>query len=77
MLSSGKTTGDGPPDLAFGLHPFQVPTMNKWKFFIGASILVAGLLIKLGAPLEAIAAGLFLAGLSVWKIEQHARRPSR
>ena len=77
MLSCGKPQAPRPPDLAFGLHPFPAPTMNKWKFFIGSSILVAGLLIKLGAPLEAIAAGLFLAGLSVWKIEQHARRPSR
>ena len=39
----------------------------NWKFFIGACILVAGLLLKAGAPLFAIAAGMVLAALWTWK----------
>jgi len=39
----------------------------KWKFFIGASILSVGLLIKLGAPLVPIALGLAVAAFLTWK----------
>lgn len=38
----------------------------KWKFFIGASILSVGLLIKLGAPLVPIALGLAVAAFLTW-----------
>jgi hypothetical protein len=37
----------------------------NWKFFIGASILVGGLMLKV-APVWAVAAGLLLAGLVNW-----------
>lgn len=36
----------------------------SWKFFIGASILSAGLLIKVGAPLVPVAVGIALAALA-------------
>jgi hypothetical protein len=39
----------------------------KWKFFIGSSILVAGLLIKIGAPVVAIALGIAGAAFLNWK----------
>jgi len=39
----------------------------NWKFFIGASILTAGLLLKFGAPLVAVAAGIAGAALFKWK----------
>lgn len=39
----------------------------NWKFFIGASILAAGLLLKFGAPLVPVAAGIALAALLKWK----------
>ena len=37
----------------------------NWKFFIGASILAGGLMLKV-APVWAVAAGLVLAGLVNW-----------
>ena len=39
----------------------------KWKFFLGASILSAGLLFKLGAPLVPVAIGLAAAAFLTWK----------
>jgi hypothetical protein len=38
----------------------------KWKFFIGSCILVAGLLLKLGAPVAAIALGIAGAAFLNW-----------
>lgn len=38
-----------------------------WKFFIGASILTTGLLLKFGAPLAPVAAGILLAAIVKWK----------
>jgi len=48
--------------------------MSKWKFFLGSSILVAGLLLKIGAPLVPIAIGLLLAGVFTWKRERWTKR---
>ena len=39
----------------------------KWKFFIGSSILVAGLLIKFHAPVVAVALGIAGAAFINWK----------
>jgi hypothetical protein len=39
----------------------------NWKYFIGSSILVAGLLIKLGAPVIAIALGVAGVAFINWK----------
>jgi hypothetical protein len=39
----------------------------NWKYFIGSSILVAGLLIKVGAPVVAVALGVAGAALINWK----------
>ena len=39
----------------------------KWKFFVGSSILVAGLLIKFGAPVLAVALGIAGAAFVNWK----------
>jgi hypothetical protein len=39
----------------------------KWKFFVGSSILVAGLLIKFGAPVFAVALGIAGAAFINWK----------
>ena len=39
----------------------------NWKYFAGASILAAGLLIKLGAPLVAVAAGIAAVAFINWK----------
>jgi hypothetical protein len=52
----------------------------KWKFFIGSCILVAGLLLKAGAPLVPIAAGMAIAGLVTWRMQRRtdgAPRSSR
>ena len=38
----------------------------KWKFFIGSCILVAGLLLKVGAPLFAVALGIAGAAFVNW-----------
>ena len=39
----------------------------NWKYFIGSSILVAGLLIKFGAPIAAVALGIAGAAFINWK----------
>ena len=39
----------------------------KWKYLIGASILTAGLLIKVGAPLVPIVLGIAMAVLLNWR----------
>jgi hypothetical protein len=43
------------------------------KLFVGACILVGGLLLKLGAPVPAIAAGVVLAAMWNWKRARLAR----
>jgi hypothetical protein len=40
---------------------------GKWSLFVGAAILVVGLLLKVGAPAESILAGVVLAALVTWK----------
>ena len=42
----------------------------SWKFFIGASIVVAAALIKVGVPVFPIAAGLVTAGLVTWMLQR-------
>mgnify|MGYP001027139317 CR=1 FL=1 len=44
----------------------------NWKLFIGASILVVGLMLKAGAPLFTIVLGVGLAAFDSWL----TRRPS-
>jgi hypothetical protein len=41
--------------------------MKKLKYFLGASILAAGLVLKAGAPLVPVAIGLAFAALVTWK----------
>jgi hypothetical protein len=41
--------------------------MKKWQYFIGASILAAGLLLKAGAPLVPIVLGLAVAAFLTCK----------
>ena len=47
--------------------------MRKWKYFLGASILAAGLALKAGAPLVPIGLGLAAAAYLTWK---KAERPA-
>jgi hypothetical protein len=47
------------------------------KLFTSACILVGGLLVKFGAPLPAVAAGMALAAVFEWKRGAIARRPGR
>ena len=42
----------------------------NWKFFIGASILAVGLLLKVGAPLVPLALGVSLAAVVNWKTQR-------
>ena len=51
--------------------------MTKWKFFIGACILAAGLLIKAGAPLVPVVIGILLAAVVTWKSERRTNRLHR
>ena len=44
--------------------------MGKWKYFIGASILAAGLVLKAGAPLVPILLGLAVAAFLTWRQSQ-------
>jgi hypothetical protein len=41
----------------------------NWKFFVGASILVVGLLVKVGAPLVPIAVGIAIV---TWKMQRRS-----
>jgi hypothetical protein len=42
----------------------------RWKFFVGAAILSAGLLFKFGAPIVAIAAGIAAAAFLQWRTQR-------
>jgi hypothetical protein len=48
-----------------------------WKFFIGSCILVAGLLLKAGAPVVPIAAGMVLAGIITLKMQRRSNGAPR
>ena len=39
----------------------------KWKFFLGATILTVGLMLKAGAPLVPVAIGVAGAAFFNWK----------
>lgn len=39
----------------------------NWKFFGGACILAAGILLKAGAPVAAVAMGIVLAAFLNWR----------
>jgi hypothetical protein len=41
-----------------------------WKFFIGASILAVGILMKAGAPVVPVAAGVLAVGVYTWRAQQ-------
>jgi hypothetical protein len=45
-----------------------------WKWFISASILVTGLLLKAGAPLVAVVGGIAIAAALTWKLMDHQSR---
>jgi hypothetical protein len=51
--------------------------MKKWKYFVGASILAAGLLVKAGAPLVPILVGLAAAAFYTWKKSERPNQISR
>ena len=44
----------------------------NWKYFIGASILATGLLIKVGAPPVAVVMGIAMAAFFNWRRERRA-----
>jgi hypothetical protein len=46
----------------------------SWRYFLGAAILASGVLIKVGAPLAAVAAGVALAAFINWRTEHRARK---
>jgi hypothetical protein len=46
--------------------------MTRRKYFIGACILGAGLLLKAGAPLFAVVMGIVLAAFLNWMRERRA-----
>ena len=39
----------------------------SWRYFFGACILSSGLLLKAGAPVEAVAMGIALMALVTWR----------
>ena len=49
----------------------------KWKFYIGSCILVAGVLVKAGAPIVPIVAGLAIAGFVTWKLQRRSNGLTR
>ena len=58
----------------------EQPTM-KWNLFFSASILVGGVLVKVGAPMPAVVGGIGLAAVWNWKrpstIRPWGRRTSK
>jgi len=44
----------------------------SWKYFVGASILATGLLIKIGAPLVPIALGIAMAAFFNWQLHRRS-----
>jgi hypothetical protein len=44
----------------------------SWKYFLGASILGTGLLLKAGAPLVPLALGISLAALCNWQLHRRS-----
>jgi hypothetical protein len=51
--------------------------MNRWKYFLGASILAVGLLVKAGAPIVPLALGLAVAAFFTWKKSRQIKQPPR
>ena len=51
-------------------------SMTSWKYFVGACILAAGLLIKVGVPVVPIALGIAAAAYLTWK-RSGGREPDR
>jgi hypothetical protein len=51
--------------------------MKKLKYFLGASILAAGLMVKAGAPLVPVAVGLAVAALLTWKLSARSSQLPR
>ena len=49
----------------------------SWRLFGGAAIIVGGLLLKAGAPVIAVAAGIGLAGFFNWQRWRASRRRLR
>jgi hypothetical protein len=45
----------------------------NWRFFVGASILSSGLLLKTGAPPGAVMLGIALVGLLNWRNLRRSR----
>ncbi len=50
----------------YGVHVIEQPA-RKWNLLLTASILVGALLLRVGAPLEAVVGGIGLAVLWNWK----------
>lgn len=46
----------------------------NWRYFLGAAILAGGVLLRVGAPLAAVAAGIALAAILNWRMELRARK---
>jgi hypothetical protein len=51
--------------------------MKKLKYFIGASILAAGLAVKAGAPIVPVVGGLAIAALVTWKSARSSQQLPR
>ncbi len=59
--ADARVFGDG----RRGVRDYDVEM--KWKFFIGSCIIVAGVLIKFGAPIVPVAIGIAGAAFITWK----------
>ena len=44
----------------------------SWKYFLGASILATGLLIKVGAPLVPLVLGISMAAFCNWLLQRRS-----
>lgn len=62
------------------VHVIQQPA-RKWNLLLTACIVAGGLLLRAGAPVEAVVAGIGLAALWTWKgprtLRPRGGRPSQ
>ncbi len=50
---------------------------SRWRYFLGASILAAGLLLKAGVPIVPLVLGLGLAAFLTWKNSRSSKNQPR
>jgi hypothetical protein len=59
------------------LHDIRVVPTSRLRFFLGSCILVGGVLLKVGAPVATVAAGMILALGAIYLQNRRSTRSPR